>query len=41
MIMEKCPDLLPDHFSFVQGIVDTPDVSLNISREMLPARPGS
>ncbi len=35
MIMEKCPDLLPDHFSFVQGIVDTPDVSLNISREML------
>ncbi len=35
MIMEKCPDLIPDHFSFVQGIVDTPDVSLNISREML------
>ena len=35
MIMEKCPDLLPDHFSFVQGIVDTPDVSLNISRELL------
>lgn len=35
MIMEKCPDLLPDHFSFIQGIVDTPDVSLNISREML------
>ena len=35
MIMDKCPDLLPDHFSFVQGIVDTPDVSLNISREML------
>jgi molecular chaperone HtpG len=35
MIMEKCPDLLPDHFSFVQGIVDTPDLSLNISREML------
>ena len=35
MIMEKCPDLLSDHFSFVQGIVDTPDVSLNISREML------
>ena len=34
-IMDKCPDLLPDHFSFVQGIVDTPDVSLNISREML------
>ena len=35
MIKDKCPDLLPDHFSFVQGIVDTPDVSLNISREML------
>lgn len=35
MIMEKCPDLLPDHFSFVRGIVDSPDVSLNISREML------
>ena len=35
MIMDKCPDLLPDHFSFVQGIVDTPDVSLNISRELL------
>ena len=35
MIMDKCPDLLPDHFSFVHGIVDTPDVSLNISREML------
>ena len=35
MIMDKCADLLPDHFSFVQGIVDTPDVSLNISREML------
>ena len=35
MIMDKCPDLIPDHFSFVQGIVDTPDVSLNISREML------
>ena len=35
LIMDKCPDLLPDHFSFVQGSVDTPDVSLNISREML------
>ena len=35
MIMDKCPDLLPDHFSFVQGIVDTPDLSLNISLEML------
>ena len=35
MIMDKCSDLLPDYFSFVQGIVDTPDLSLNISREML------
>lgn len=35
MIMDKCADLLPDHFSFVRGIVDSPDVSLNISREML------
>lgn len=35
MIMEKCSELLPDHFSFVQGVVDTPDLSLNISREML------
>ena len=35
MIMDRCPDLLPDYFGFVQGIVDTPDVSLNISREML------
>ena len=35
MIMEKCADLLPDHFSFVRGIVDTPDLSLNISRELL------
>ena len=35
MIMEKCGDLLPDYFSFVRGLVDTPDVSLNISREML------
>ena len=35
LIMDKCPDLLSDHFSFVQGVVDTPDVSLNISREML------
>ncbi len=35
MIMEKCPDLLPDHFSFVRGLVDSQDLSLNISREML------
>ena len=35
MIMEKCSDLLPDYFSFVKGIVDTEDISLNISREML------
>ena len=35
LIMNKCPDLLPDYFSFVQGLVDSPDVSLNISREML------
>ena len=35
LIMEKCPDLLPDCFSFVRGLVDTQDLSLNISREML------
>lgn len=35
MIMEKCKDLLPDHFSFVRGLVDSADLSLNISREML------
>lgn len=35
MIMEKCPDLLPDYFSFVRGLVDSQDLSLNISREML------
>ncbi len=35
MIMEKCKDLLPDHFSFVRGLVDSSDLSLNISRETL------
>ncbi len=35
MIMEKCADLLPDYFGFVRGIVDSADLSLNISREML------
>lgn len=35
LIMEKCADLLPDHFSFVRGLVDSQDLSLNISREML------
>lgn len=35
MIMDKCPELLPDHFSFVRGLVDSQDLSLNISREML------
>ena len=35
MIMERCEDLLPDHFRFVRGVVDTQDLSLNISREML------
>lgn len=35
LIMEKCKDLLPDYFSFVKGIVDSPDLSLNISREIL------
>ena len=35
MIMEHCESLLPDYFGFVRGVVDSPDVSLNISREML------
>ena len=35
LIMDKCSDLLPEYFRFVRGVVDTPDVSLNISREML------
>ena len=34
LIMEKCKDLLPDYFSFVKGLVDSPDLSLNISREI-------
>jgi molecular chaperone HtpG len=35
LIMNKCSDLLPDYFSFVQGLVDSADLSLNISRELL------
>ena len=35
LIMDKCADLLPEHFRFVRGVVDSPDFSLNISREIL------
>lgn len=35
LIMDKCGELLPDYFNFVKGLVDSPDVSLNISREIL------
>ena len=35
LIQEKCADLLPDYFNFVRGVVDSPDVTLNISRETL------
>ena len=35
MIMDKCADLLPDCYAFARGVVDSPDLSLNISREML------
>jgi len=35
LIMEQCDELIPEHFRFVRGVVDSPDISLNISREML------